>query len=267
MANGGPPQRAGRSRRSSEVESTDPELLRSRLVDQYAHHYHLIVSIFKGVSLFAGATAVHSIFSNGATLNVKLNAAALWAGSFVTMLVTYDAIMVTTMIIVRRPNLIDVVGPFLLGLCEFLQFAVLTLPGDSRTAATEQLSQIAWWPLLFALSTAVGCVNTVNYERRLPGLMGDAAPRLAEAYRRFHQNARRDVVATAVPTVVVLSVFLVLRWGPEDLREWQGVVGLIAAVGSSGALRNYELARRALWDAFPPSAAADARPATSEPSV
>ncbi len=127
------------------VDVADPELLHARLIDQYAHHYHLIVSIFKGVSLFAAAAAVYSIFSDGATLGVKLNAIGFWLGSFATILVTYDAIMVSTIVTVARPNVVDVIGPFALGLGEFLQFTVLTFSGSGAgdASATGQFSQIA----------------------------------------------------------------------------------------------------------------------------
>lgn len=261
MVNGARRRRGLRPPRSAGVgEGADPELLKARLVDQYAHHYHLIVSIFKGVSLFAAAAAIHSIFSDGATLNVKLNALALWLGSFSTILVTYDAIMVTTIISVERPNVLDVVGPFLLGLGEFVQFTVLTLEGGDSASATAagQLSQIAWWPLVFACSTAAGWANAFNYSRHLSGMVAHAPPQLVETYRRFHQNSRRDLFWTAVPPVFLLVAFAVLRWVSEDLRMWQGVLGVIVLCGNSGALLNYEMARRTLWDALRPHPAGEA---------
>jgi len=226
--------------------------VQARLVDQYAHHYHLIVSIFKGVSLFAGATALHSIFIHGATLNVKLNALAFWLGSFTTIVITYDSIMVTTIISVVRPNAVDVVGPFLLGLGEFLQFTVLTVSdgGDgSRASAAGQLSQLSWWPLVFAFSTAAGWAIIRNYQRQLSWSLEHAPPQLAEGYRWIRETARRDLFGAGLAAVLMLVPFAALR-GWEDLREWQGVIGMVVFAGNIGTLRNYDIARRKLAEGF-----------------
>jgi hypothetical protein len=282
VANGGGRRRGG-PRRSRPRESTgfievaDLELLHARLIDQYAHHYSLIISIFKGVSLFAGATAVHSIFSNGATLTVKLNALALWLGSFTTLLVTYDAIMVATMVTVARPNIADVILPFLLGLAEFVEFTVLTLqagPDASGARVQMQLSQIAWWPLVFAFATATGLVNIVNHRRQLRTSVARAAPGLREAYRWYQRNVRSDQLMTSAITALMLVAFVVLRWGAPDLRKWQGVLGLMMCAGAAASLRNAELGRRKFTEAFaalpgevPPAAAAEPPLPVSEPSV
>lgn len=232
--------------------------MHARLVDQYAHHYHLIVSIFKGVSLFAGATALHSIFSNGATLNVKLNALAFWLASFTTIVITYDSIMVTTIISFVRPNAVDVVGPFLLGLGEFVQFTVLTFSNGadgSSASAAGQLSQIAWWPLVFALSTAAGWTIIRNYRRQFSESLEHAPPQLAEGYRWIRETARKDRLGAGLAAVLSLVPFAVLRWGWEDLREWQGLLGLVVFAGNIGTLRSYDIARHKLAEGFRPQRA------------
>lgn len=255
---------------------TNPGLLHARLVDQYADHYQQIIAIFKGVSLFAAAAALHSIFSEGATLGVKLNALGFWLGSFATMLVTYDSIMVTTIVTVARPNVLDVLAPFVLGLGEFLQFTVLTLsagPAGLELLVEEQLSQIAWWPLVAALTGLAGCGLMANYERHLVVSMQHSPPQLDPGYRQLAKNLRSDKIVTLIFASLLLAALAVLRWGWPGLRRWEGIVGFLAFAGSTGSLWNYEVARRKFTDAFAappveaPAPAAEATVPAPDPPV
>ena len=197
-----------------------------------------------------------------------MNALGFWVGSFATLLVTYDAIMVAAIVTVARPNIADVIFPFVLGLVEFLQFTVLTLPAGSDgpgPLASAQLSQIAWWPFVFAFATAAGFVNIVNQRQQLQANIAKASPELVGVCRWYERNLRTDKVVTGAATTLMLIAFVVLRWGWPDLRKWGGALGLMMGAGAAGSLRNTELGRRKFTEAFAPVQRGDPPPAGEAP--
>lgn len=69
-------------------ESATRRLLSPRLTDQYAHHYHLLVSILKGVVLYAAATSILAIYAADTSTTVKTVATLYWVAGMCTPSVT-----------------------------------------------------------------------------------------------------------------------------------------------------------------------------------
>lgn len=224
--------------------------LEARLADQYAHHYHLIVSILKGVVLYAAATSILSIHGSSTSGLVKTVATMYWVAGLAAMVTNYDGIMVGSLIITRPPNMVDVVMPFLLGVAEFAHFAVLMPLADNavtgRVSQSAQLKHLVWWPMLFGLFTLIASIEITTSRRTLredPAGMS-MSPLLAELVRWYRASLVGGQRFTACVSVLLMAAFFVLRAGSETLREWQGVLAVIVLAGTCAGLIGTEQARR-----------------------
>lgn len=233
----------------------DAEVLLPRLLDQYEHHYHLLVSILKGIVLYAASTSILAIYTTDQPAIVRTVATMYWVAGVISMIANYDGIMVGSLIITRPPNMIDVVMPFLLGVAEFSHFAVLApLPGDPVTGplpASAQLSHLAWWPLIFGLFTLIACIEITTSRR---GSLDEAtrmSSDMAELNRWYAGSLVGGQRFTALCSALLLLAFVALRTGLpgplpglETLRRWQGGLAVIVSFGSIVGLVASEQARR-----------------------
>ena len=230
------------------------ELLASRLADQYVHHYHLLVSILKGIVLYAAATAILALYTTDQPASVRIVATMYWVAGVVSMVANYDGIMVGSLIITRPPNMVDVVMPFLLGIAEYSHFAVLTpLPYDPVNGAVseaEQLSHLTWWPLIFGIFTLIAFIE-ISASRR--GSLDEATrldPEMAELNRWYAGSLVGGQRFTAISATMLFVAFVALRTGLpggpslDTLRHWQWVLAVIVTFGSVMGVLASEQARR-----------------------
>lgn len=120
-------------------------------MDQYRNQFHITVSIFKGITLGAGAYALLAILAANGTLDarVQLTAIAFWTASFIATIVTYDGMMLQSIVTIAAPNVTDIMIPFFLGVSEFLLFPILAPvlsngnPSRSTPAALRNLARVA----------------------------------------------------------------------------------------------------------------------------
>jgi hypothetical protein len=230
-------------------------VLTPRLADQYAHHYHLLVSILKGVVLYAAATSILSIYGSHTAASVKTVATMFWAAGLISMVANYDGIMVGSLIITRPPNIVDVVMPFFLGVAEYSHFAVLSPLSDdgvSGAASTSaQLSHLTWWPLLFGIFTLIACIE-ITASKRASLESARMNPDTADLHHLYRDSLTGGQRFTAVCSTLLFVGFVVLRTGlPGDvgpaldtLRRWQGVLAVIVTFGSVAGLLGTEAVRR-----------------------
>jgi hypothetical protein len=113
---------------SAMAKSEQQESLRLHLVDEYRNHFHITVSIFKGITLGAAAYALLAILAANGTLDARVQFTALsfWCASFIGMMLTYDTLMLNSLITIAATNIVDLVIPFLYGITEFSLFPLLT---------------------------------------------------------------------------------------------------------------------------------------------
>lgn len=228
--------------------SVGRRFFKDRLTDQYAHHYHLIVSIFKGVALGSAAISFLAIVGSQEATLVKVTALALWLTSLAAMMATYDGIMVSSIMVTTPPNTIDLVAPFLMGLTEFMLFAVLMpLPADSggvQPSAAAQLEHLTWWPLVFASLTLVATTDIANTKAQLTASAPQAPKQVQPLVYWYIGSLRHSWILTAICTVAVLVAFLGLRLGPDALHRWQGVMAVIVLFGMVNGILDSERARQ-----------------------
>ncbi len=221
----------------------------ARVADQYAHHYHLIVSILKGVVLYAAATSILAIYAADTATSVKTVATLYWVAGLVSMIANYDGIMVGSLVITRPPNITDVVMPFLLGVAEYSHFAIL-MPVAGPEATSAQLAHLAWWPLLMATFTFIACIE-ITATKRATLESSRMAPEMAELHGWYRDSLTGGQRFTALSSFVLFLAFVALRTGlPGDLvaldtlRRWQGVLAVLVAMGSVAGLLATEQVRR-----------------------
>lgn len=219
-----------------------------RLTDQYAHHYHLIVSIFKGVSLYSAAVSFLAIFASHEPDSVKFAAAALWVASLAAIMATYDGIMVTSIIASSPPNAVDLVAPFVMGLSEYVQFAVLIPlapgPGGTEPSVAAQLEHITWWPLVFAVLAFTGSIDIANARAQMAKGLSRAPTDLQPLLEWYATSLRQSQISTMASSAAGLAAFLVLHFGPDGPRHWQAALAIAVFVGMVNGIVISERARR-----------------------
>jgi hypothetical protein len=218
-----------------------------RLTDQYAHHYHLIVSIFKGVALGSAAVSFLAIVGSAEAAQAKVTALALWIASLAAIIATYDGIMITSILSNAPPNTVDLVAPFVMGLAEFMQFAVLTpLAADSvrgEPIAAAQLQHLTWWPLVFAVLTLTATVDIANAKSQMRRTVDRAPPELEPLIRWYMGSLRQSELSTGGCSAAMVVAFVALHFGPDRLGRWQAVVAGVTFVGMVNGILASERAR------------------------
>lgn len=225
-----------------------PPVLNAQLTDQYAHHFHLIVSILKGVVLYSAATSILAIHGSSASGVVKTLATMYWVAGLAAMITNYDGIMVGSLIITRPPNMIDVVMPFLLGVAEFAHFAVLVpLPDNPVTgpvSQSAQLTHLLWWPMVFAVFTLIACIEITATRRSLEGECAGMPPQFAQLIRWYRGSLVGGQRFTGLVSVLLIAAFFFLRQASESTRQWQGILAVLVFMGTCAGLVSSEQARR-----------------------
>lgn len=218
-----------------------------RLSDQYAHHYHLIVSIFKGVSLYSAAVSFLAISASQEPGVAKVAAMALWVASLAAIMATYDGIMVTSIVASAPPNAVDLVAPFVMGLAEYVQFAVLIPlgpgPGGAEPSVAAQLEHITWWPLVFAVLALTGAIDIANARAQMAKGLSRAPAHLQPLLEWYAASLRQSQISTMASSGAALAAFLLLHFGPAGIRHWQAVLAVAVFVGMVNGIVISERAR------------------------
>ena len=246
--------------------SSERRFLLARLENHFSSHYQLIVAIFKGVTLFNGVVALQAILSTHdgpSDLRWKWVALAFWVASFASIILTYDAILVATLIVTQEPNALDIVLPFIIGLMEFMQFSVLqplTAEAGVVPSVAQQLEHLTWWPLTHALLATTASLVMMNTQRQLTANLGRLPGDMQVLFRSYKRGLRVDQAFVAVNAAILYLAFVALRNGlpgaerleslPDlaTLREYQGLIGVTTLVGMAVGIRNQERARRHIAD-------------------
>ena len=252
------------------------QFFRDRLTSQYASHYHLIVSIFKGVALSSAGISFLAIVASQEPTSVKATALAIWLTGVAAIIATYNGIMVVSIIVSTPPNAIDLVTPFVMGLAEFMQFAVLIPRSASVTGverdATSQLEHLTWWPLVFAALMLSACIGISNSKGHLRKTAAAAPPDVQPLLRWYMGSLTQSQTSTAITTAVMGAAFVALHDGPSSLLHWQGVLAGIGLFGMVNGIVATERARQRMVDSVGSEAPAvdamsDERPtAAAQPS-
>ena len=111
-------------------------------------HYMTLVSVMKGVALYSAATTMWAFLSDG----LRWLSLMSWIASFLGMILTYEANMYGTLLMVWRPTWVDIVPAFALGVAEYLLFLI----------ARESTS---WWFCLFGIWAFLG--GSLAYHARV----------------------------------------------------------------------------------------------------
>jgi hypothetical protein len=240
-----------------------------RLTNQYAHHYHLIVSIFKGVALTSGAVALLGIVSSTEDVAVKVTALGLWLASLAAIIATYDGIMVASIVVTAPPNGIDLVAPFVMGLAEFTQFAVLTpLPLDAsgtQPIRAAQFAHISWWPLVFAVLAVTACLDIANSRVQIRRNLAEAPLDLQPLLSWYMGNLRESELMTGASALVMVAAFVALRVGPAALQRWQLLIAACVLFGMVNGILSQERARHRIVTSVAPRAGPDPVTAPATP--
>jgi hypothetical protein len=218
-----------------------------RLTDQYAHHYHLIVSIFKGVALGSAAVSFLAIVGSAEPAQAKVTALALWVTSLAAIIATYDGIMITSILSNAPPNTVDLVAPFVMGLAEFMQFAVLTPlaadPVRGEPSAAAQLDHLTWWPLVFAVLTLTAAVDIANAKAQMRRTLHLAPRELQPLIHWYVGSLRQSQISIGICSAAMVVAFVALHFGPDRLGRWQAVVAGVTFVGMVNGILSSERAR------------------------
>jgi hypothetical protein len=226
--------------------------LQAHVTGEYDAHYSLIASIFNGVVLFAAAVSLLAILASGEAAGPKAAAVGLWLASLGGLVAVYNGYLVDSILISEPPNVVDVVVPFLSGVIEFAQFAVLVPlatqgPGGPPSPGA-QLEHLTWWFLCATVLTGTGVVTQLNVRRQMSRTLERSPADLAALVRWCAGEARKGLVAAVAMTGVCLTVFLLMGPGPPHvwllgglpspaaLRHWQGLLGLAFVAGALNAV-------------------------------
>jgi hypothetical protein len=226
------------------------EFFRRRLTGHYANHMQLTVSIFKGVALGGGAVALMSILSSDGDNAVRLTAAVLWLASFAAVLASYEGIMMSTLVVGVPPNGWDIAAPFFMGVTEFALFAALvpvpTSFGAGSPSTAAQLRHLTWWPLVFAVESAITFAAISNSKRQVARTADGAPADVGALLAWYSEVLKRGQVATGGVTAAVVVAFIALHFGPGALAHWQAVIGVAVLLGEIGGITSQEQARHVI---------------------
>ena len=204
------------------------DVLQNRLREYVANHYLMLISVIKGVVLYAAGYTLLAIVKNPANVVPRL---ALWLASLAGALfyVTWARGMVLTN---EKYNLGDAIWPLAMGIVEILLFAIL---------APDNASPLFWWNwyLIFAAHSFCAFLLIGNrlrqtdaiadYDGSLKSESGKSMQDLAVEYEGWVENDHRVTRGFCIVGVVVWAVmrWVVLpRW--QSAIQGQALLGLIA---------------------------------------
>jgi hypothetical protein len=259
--------RALRTPVSASEREDNQRLIRIHLAEERRNHLHITVSIFKGITLGAAAYGLLGILSANGTLDTRVQVTALvfWLASFLAMIVTYDGMMLSSLLAITAPNAIDLFIPFLLAITEFSLFPILvpvSLSGVLTRSSAAALAHLAWWPLGLAIFILVGSLDLINSQAALTATMEELPPDIQPFLHRVRSLLRKNQYATAGSLALYIAVFLVLRFGvphigilnrlpsAAQLRKWEGVLGLFVIANNVFGIWTIEQTRHELAEAL-----------------
>ncbi len=210
--------------------------MRINLAEERRNHLHITVSIFKGITLGAAAYALLAILAANGTMDgrTEITALGFWLASFLVMMVTYDAQLLSSLITMTKTNVIDLVIPFVYGITEFSLFPILTpglVPGRPTPTAGAALIHLSWWPLVITLLTFVAVVDLLNSQAALTATLNEVPPHLQDFIKKVKSRLRANQYSTAGTMIFYLAAFFAFRYGlpvvggPDQVRQWQGLLG------------------------------------------
>jgi hypothetical protein len=201
--------------------------LQERLKEHASLNYVTIYSVMKGITLATGAFTLAVLFGEE---NLSLSRLCLLIVSFATMVLTYDATHVATLVMNWVPDWRDIVYPFAVAVTEFLLFFILQ---------NENVT-LFWHPVfgVFALSCSLllsNVLSKIEESQYAPDLVG-----LVDDYR---QSLRRDRRMSCLHGIAWIGLSLLIYFIPL-LQTYHGVLALPAIVVIIVAIRGQERDRK-----------------------
>jgi hypothetical protein len=207
-------------------------------------HYLTLVSILKGVSVAAAVLALGQLASSSESSPSLFVALVYVVTSMGAIILTYEAVLVGTLLLHWRPIVLDVISPFTVGLLEALLFAhIAAISWSGRTA--QDLDALSNWCGYFALWGLACIANIVvvyvqsghaKYDGVLTARVG--------TYREG--LCKRDMRAATVIVAVAAVLWALMRAEVVSGRIQLYVAPaflLLVVVG----IASQEAARRRLW--------------------
>jgi hypothetical protein len=218
--------------------------LEQRMRVHLKDHYLTLVSILKGVSIAAAVVAISRLAAASGDGESLCVAAIYVATSFLAIVLTYEAILVGTLLLHWRPVMLDVISPFGVGLLEALLFAYIASVSWSGSAS-QQLTTLADWLIYFSLWALACGVNILVVWRRVGRAGFDGS--LATHVRVYRKGlVRGDFVAASLTAVVAVVIWTLIRTGTVSAHV-QIYVAPALLLSVIGGIRSQEVARRRLW--------------------
>ena len=203
-------------------------VVQNRLREYVANHYLMLISVIKGVVLYAAAYALLAAFRDPATLVPRL---ALWLASFAGALISYVTWARGVVMTNEKYNLGDAVWPLAMGVAEILPFAILMPDNGPRF----------WWNWYLVLAVHSFCAFLLtgnrlrqtdviaDYNGSLKNASNESMQDLAMEYKGW---VERDHRITLIISVIATIVWALMRWVVLPRWQWaiqaQAVLGLIA---------------------------------------
>jgi hypothetical protein len=126
--------------------------LQGRWYDLARTNYLTIVSVAKGFVATTAAFVLLQIITSDLQLPTRLDRFSLWTAAMIGMVMTYQANSLGTVMMFWMPTYRDVLPTFLIGITEFLLFAIL-IPDDGSSGSIDQT---AYWFGVFAFYALIG---------------------------------------------------------------------------------------------------------------
>jgi hypothetical protein len=198
------------------------------------------------VTLAIGGFALERVLAHASTSEPFVVAMLEWTATFAFMILTYDAILVGSVVCIWLVNAIDVAVPFLSAMAEFSMFSVLTgIPWDNGDFAA--LKHLRYW---FLATGIFGILSGFLVGNAHYNVMRGFAPELGPAIRAYKNGLVVDFVSAVLITGAGGAVFFFIAGQHRKLlihgERWAAAAAIV--LGITGFV-SQERARRKLWRA------------------
>ncbi|MGC2421745.1 MAG: hypothetical protein WA405_08865 [Candidatus Acidiferrales bacterium] len=211
------------------------EEVAERLHRHVLDNYTLLADVSKGIALAIGSAALLTILVNLRSEWMRL---LPWLGSMAAVIISYVKWNRGAILTNARASTWDAVFPMLMGVDEFLLFAILVVD-------KQNLPQYLWlnWPVLIAIHafTATGLVSN---RIRLTDVSRDfeASKDMSDLGRNYVVWMKKDRFQTTLIGTIALTVWVIWAVGhcwilqtPDRTRHWAWFVGASALAFFAGA--------------------------------
>jgi hypothetical protein len=169
-----------------------------------------------------------------------------WAATFTFMILTYDAILVGSVVCIWLVNAIDVAVPFMSAMAEFSMFSVLAgIPWDNGDYAA--LKHLRYW---FLAAGVFGLLSGLLVANAHFNVMRGFAPELGPAIRDYKNGLVLDFVSAVLFAGAGGTGFFYVasnhRWALIHGQRWAAAGAIV--LGILGFV-SQERARLKLWRA------------------